>query len=66
MDKVIAFDMDGVIADTLGALYRCYLDLLAAHGVEGTEAEFNQLNGPKISEIVSYLKQTYQLPASEE
>ena len=66
MDKVFAFDMDGVIADTLGALYRCYLDLLAAHGVEGTEAEFNQLNGPKISEIVSYLKQTYQLPASEE
>ena len=34
MDKVFAFDMDGVIADTLGALYRCYLDLLAAHGVE--------------------------------
>ena len=66
MDKVFAFDMDGVIADTLGALYRCYLDLLAAHGVEGTEAEFNKLNGPKISEIVSYLKKTYQLPASEE
>ena len=66
MDKVFAFDMDGVIADTLGALYRCYLDLLAAYGVEGTEAEFNQLNGPKISEIVSYLKQTYQLTVSEE
>lgn len=60
-ESVVVFDMDGVITDSLPSLYRAYLDFLATYDVVGTPVEFSRLNGPKISEIVEYLRSVHQL-----
>jgi len=55
------FDFDGVIADSLTALYEIYLDFLGDFKIEGDKAEFNSLNGPSLLEIVTILKAKYHL-----
>ena len=64
--KVFAFDMDGVVVDTIASLHRCYLEFLRDYGVNGTREEFDRLNGPKIVEIVRYLKSAHGLEPPEE
>lgn len=56
-------DLDGTLADSLGLLYPVYLQFLANNGVEGSEAEFDQLNGPPIATIVQTLKEKYDFSA---
>ncbi|MGK0280121.1 MAG: HAD superfamily hydrolase (TIGR01549 family), partial [Litorivivens sp.] len=63
---LVIFDFDGVIVDSLGFLYQTYLDFLAEFGVEGNEKEFDLLNGPKLAQIITYLKDKYQLVPSEQ
>ncbi len=61
-DNVIfIFDFDGVILDSVGLLYGVYLEFLKEFGIHGNKKEFNLLNGPKISEIVLFLKEKYGL-----
>jgi len=62
---VVIFDFDGVIADSITALYNVYLDFLLQFGHTGTPAEFETLNGPKLSEVVAYLKKHYRLSPSK-
>ena len=62
---VFIFDFDGVIVDSVGSLYDVYLDFLRAFGIQGNEEEFNSLNGPKLSEIISFLKINYGINADE-
>ncbi|MGM0444335.1 MAG: HAD-IA family hydrolase [Fibrobacterota bacterium] len=62
----VIFDFDGVIADTLPALYGIYGDFLAAYGHRGCAEEFDRLNGPSLREIIQYLKRTYTLPGTED
>ena len=64
MRLAFAFDLDGVILDSLPALKKTYFDFLARYGQLGTELEFSSLNGPSIPEIVSQLQHKYQLPES--
>jgi len=64
-DLVVVFDFDGVIVDSVGALYEAYLEFLRSFGAEGSQEEFNLLNGPKLTEIVSFLKKQYQLQQTE-
>ena len=59
-------DLDGTLADTLGALRAAYRDFLARYGAVGTEREFERLNGPPIAAIVAQLKQAHGLPGTVE
>jgi len=55
------FDFDGVIVDSTELLFEVYMDFLGMFGISGSKKEFNFLNGPKIPEIVRYLKKRYFL-----
>jgi HAD superfamily hydrolase (TIGR01509 family) len=62
---VIIFDFDGVIVDSVSFLYEIYTDFLKEFGIKGNQEEFNLLNGPKLSEIVSFLKKKYHIQKDE-
>lgn len=54
-------DLDGTLADSLGALRAAYLAFLAEAGVAGSDAEFDRLNGPPLPRIVAHLKAVHGL-----
>jgi HAD superfamily hydrolase (TIGR01509 family) len=58
-------DLDGTLADSLGVLRRVYFRFLEEFGLEGSDTEFDQLNGPKVTEIVRILRTRHQLPSEE-
>ena len=61
-NKVIfIFDFDGVVVDSVSFLYEIYTNFLKEFGINGNQEEFNLLNGPKLSEIVSFLKNKYHI-----
>ena len=60
------FDFDGVVIDSVAVLRKAYFHFLDEFGVAGSEFEFQQLNGPKLTEIISLLKRWHRLPGSEE
>lgn len=62
----VVFDFDGVLADSLSALYEGYHSFLKDFGYKGTKEEFEYLNGPSLPEIIHYLKERYSLPNTEE
>ena len=64
MKPVFVFDFDGVIVDSLGALYRVYTEFLEGFGHRGSPGEFDELNGPKLPEIITLLKARHSLPGS--
>lgn len=64
MRLAFAFDLDGVLLDSLPSLKKTYFDFLGRYGQVGTELEFSSLNGPSLPEIVSKLQHKYQLPES--
>lgn len=61
----IFFDLDGTLADSIHAMYQVYLDFLNGFDKRGTKEEFEELNGPSLSEIVSVLKARYSLVDDE-
>lgn len=63
---VFIFDFDGVIAASVTALYDTYDHFLQQYGHRGNQKEFDFLNGPKLADIISYLKETYKLPPRED
>jgi len=58
---VFVFDFDGVIVDTIQSLFDIYIDFLQGFGVVGTKGEFDYLNGPKLTEIIDYLKKKHSI-----
>lgn len=62
----VFFDLDGTLADSLPVMYEVYRNFLKSSGVEGGREEFSRLNGPSIREIVSCLKERYELENSTE
>jgi HAD superfamily hydrolase (TIGR01509 family) len=56
--------MDGTLVDSLSVLTGVYFAFLEQYGYTGSFAEFNQLNGPSLPEVVAYLKQQYHLSGS--
>ncbi len=65
--QALLLDFDGTLADTLPTMRRAYHQFLHTHaGVAGSDAEFDELNGPPLSAIVSTLKQRYRLAQSED
>lgn len=59
--KAVFVDLDGTLVDSLGALKNVYFALLKGFGIQGTEEEFQVLNGLTLPQIVSLLKEKYQL-----
>ena len=56
MSRLIAFDFDGVVVDSISVLKSVYYDFLNQFGKKGSDVEFDSLNGPTIDEIVLILK----------
>jgi len=55
-------DLDGTLVDSLSGLRRAYFQFLREFNLDGSEAEFDRLNGPKLPEIISALQMKYHLP----
>jgi HAD superfamily hydrolase (TIGR01509 family) len=64
--RLVVFDLDGVVLDTVPALFDCYLGFLARFGRTGTRAEFERLNGPSLPEIIVHLRREHGLPSPAE
>ena len=57
-------DFDGTLVDSLPQLRAAYSDFLGIYGLEGSPEEFEELNGPSLTEIVQRLQDRYRLDAS--
>jgi len=62
--KCIVFDLDGTLIDTTSLLFNAYKEFLKKYGRTGTKKEFELLNGPKLDQIIIYLKNTHSLKPS--
>lgn len=60
MIKVVLFDLDGTIVDSLPAFYDCYCRFLARFGHQGTQEEFSQLHYT-LSDAIAILKKRYNI-----
>jgi beta-phosphoglucomutase len=63
--KCIVFDLDGTLIDTTALLFNAYKEFLKKYDCTGTKKEFELLNGPKLDEIIIYLKKKYTLKPSK-
>ena len=62
MVKGLFLDLDGTLADSVAALKSLYFSFLAGFGAEGSDVEFQTLNGPPLRRIMGMLKGTHNLP----
>jgi len=58
----LMLDLDGTLADSLGAMRAVYDRFLDGFGLVGSDAEFARLNGPPLPDIIDTLKVTHALP----
>lgn len=61
----VFLDLDGTLVDSIPTLYDVYVKFLQEFGIEGNKTEFELLNGPSLKEIISILKEKYNLPGFE-
>lgn len=61
----IFFDLDGTLADSIPAMYEVYISFLSKFGIKGTKEEFEELNGPSLSEIVDILRTRHRLDSDK-
>lgn len=61
MRRGLFLDLDGTLADSIVSLRSVYDSFLRQHDRQGSDAEFNSLNGPSLPEIVSILKDRHRL-----
>lgn len=64
--KAVFFDFDGTLADSVGVLRDVYMGFLAFFDKEGSQQEFDSLNGPPLTEVIVRLKKTHDLPGDAE
>jgi HAD superfamily hydrolase (TIGR01509 family) len=57
----VLFDFDGTLVDTLPALRAAYETFLDGYGANGSDAEFERLNGSLLPEIVAHLRAAHRL-----
>ena len=62
--KCIIFDLDGTLIDSGPILFKIYKQFLEKYGHIGTKKEFKLLDGPKLNQIIHYLKNKYNLKPS--
>jgi len=63
--KAVFIDLDGTLIDSVPLLYEVYCQFLQIYDYRGSAEEFQRLNGPSLSEIISFLKEKYKLPQEE-
>lgn len=63
-NKGLFIDLDGTLANSLPALRDVYYAFLAGLGAEGSETEFQQLNGPPLIKIIEMLQEHHDLPGA--
>jgi beta-phosphoglucomutase-like phosphatase (HAD superfamily) len=54
-------DLDGTLADSLGAMKEAFFSFHADRGLPCTENDFQALNGPTLGEVVSRIRIRYRL-----
>jgi HAD superfamily hydrolase (TIGR01509 family) len=62
----VLIDFDGTLVDSIQDLYSLYCNFLHHYKKKGTLAEFKELNGPSLHEIIELLIQRHQLPDPSE
>ena len=62
--KCVVFDLDGTLIDSTPLLFNVYKQFLKKYDYVGTKKEFELLNGPKLDQIIIYLKNKYTLTPS--
>jgi beta-phosphoglucomutase len=63
--RAILLDLDGTLANSLPVMRHAYQRFLEECKAEPTDAEFESLNGPPLSEIVRRLKASHSLEGDE-
>ena len=64
MRRGLFLDFDGTLVDSLQQLRAAYSGFLEIYGVESSPEEFEELNGPSLTEIVQRLRDRYSLDAT--
>jgi putative hydrolase of the HAD superfamily len=59
--KALLVDFDGTLVNSHDSLKKAYTEFLHHFSCEGSQEEFDALNGPSLPEVVAFLKQKYQL-----
>lgn len=59
--KGIFIDFDGTLVDSIKDLYALYCNFLRHYGCRGTKAEFKELNGPSLNEIIERIVERHAL-----
>jgi HAD superfamily hydrolase (TIGR01509 family) len=59
-------DLDGTLADSIPVLRQVYAQFLGHFGHEGSDNQFDRLNGLKLTEIIAVLKSIYRLAMEHE
>ncbi|MBF0525058.1 MAG: HAD family phosphatase [Deltaproteobacteria bacterium] len=57
-------DLDGTLAQSLHFMRRVYHDFLIRYGAKGDDREFDELNGPPLTQVVARLKDRHGLSPS--
>lgn len=65
MTDALLLDFDGTLVDSLPALQGAYFQFLRDFNIEGSINEFDEFNGPPLSQVVSELKLRYGLAGSD-
>lgn len=68
MNKInwIFFDLDGTLVNNMSSMYKAYNDFLKDYNLKGSKKEFETLNGPTIQQIVTILKNKYNIKENKE
>jgi HAD superfamily hydrolase (TIGR01509 family) len=66
MTRALLLDLDGTLADSLPVMRAAYGELCREMGFEGSDAEFDLLNGPPLLVCAAMLKQRHVLAAAAE
>jgi len=64
--RAIFIDLDGTLADSMFMMRAAYDTFLDRYHVVSTDAEFDRLNGPPLSEVVQQLKVAHSISEGEE
>lgn len=59
--RVILFDLDGTLADSLPVMRNVYKKFMKQFNREDSDAEFAAINGPPLVKIVKYLQEKHSL-----
>lgn len=62
--EALLLDFDGTIVNNLPGMYSLYLRFLERFQIQGTEEEFQKINGPSLEEFIGVLKDKHALEDS--